>query len=120
MKLRLAAGTPLETTDRAMRAAQNAAASIDGLDRAYSVAGTGNRLDANPVDSGENTGTLDVRLKAPAGPVAEEKAIQNLRARIEDLPGVQYEFSRPALFTLATPIEVVRGAHAHGSKPRIP
>ena len=26
----------------------------------YSVAGTGNRLDANPVDAGDNTGTLSV------------------------------------------------------------
>lgn len=107
VKLRLAAGTPLESTDRAMRAAQSAAASLDGLDRAYSVAGTGNRLDANPVDSGENTGTLDVRLKAPAGPEAEERAIAHLREQIGNLPGVQYEFSRPALFTLATPVEVI-------------
>jgi HAE1 family hydrophobic/amphiphilic exporter-1 len=107
VKLRLAAGTPLESTDRAMRAAQTAAASLDGLDRAYSVAGTGNRLDANPVDSGENTGTLDVRLKAPAGPQAEERAIARLREQIGNLPGVQYEFTRPALFTLATPVEVI-------------
>jgi HAE1 family hydrophobic/amphiphilic exporter-1 len=107
VKLRLSAGTPLESTDRAMRAAQRAAASIEGLDRAYSVAGTGNRLDANPVDSGENTGTLDVRLQATAGPQAEEQAIRTLRAQIGNLPGVQYEFSRPALFTLATPVEVI-------------
>jgi HAE1 family hydrophobic/amphiphilic exporter-1 len=89
VKLRLAAGTPLESTDRAMRAAQTAAASLEGLDRAYSVAGSGNRLDANPVDSGENTGTLDVRLKAPAGPEAEERAIAHLREQIGNLPGVQ-------------------------------
>jgi HAE1 family hydrophobic/amphiphilic exporter-1 len=107
VKLRLASGTPLESTDRAMRAAQTAAASLDGLDRAYSVAGTGNRLDANPVDSGENTGTLDVRLKAPAGPEAEARAIAQLREQIGNLPGVQYEVSRPALFTLATPVEVI-------------
>ncbi len=107
VKLRLAAGTPLESTDQAMQAAQAAAASLPGLDRAYSVAGTGNRLDANPVDSGENTGTLDVSLKPPAGPLAEEQAMQALRARIADLPGVQYEFSRPALLTLTTPVEVI-------------
>ena len=107
VKLRLAAGTPLESTDQAMQAAQSAATALPGLERAYSVAGSGNRLDANPVDSGENTGTLDVSLKPPAGPLAEEQAMQALRARIADLPGVQYEFSRPALLTLTTPVEVI-------------
>jgi HAE1 family hydrophobic/amphiphilic exporter-1 len=107
VKLRLAAGTPLESTDQAMRAAQSAAITLPGLERAYSVAGTGNRLDANPVDSGENTGTLDISLKPPAGPLAEEEAMQALRARIANLPGVQYEFSRPALLTLTTPVEVI-------------
>jgi HAE1 family hydrophobic/amphiphilic exporter-1 len=107
VKLRMAAGTPLQSMDDVMRVAQSAASSVPSIDRAYSVAGTGNRLDANPVDSGENTGALDVTLEAPATPAAEEAAMQALRARLRDLPGVQHEFSRPALLTLTTPIEVI-------------
>lgn len=104
VKLRLAAGTPLESTDRAMVLVREAAAELPSVERAYAVAGTGNRLDANPVDSGENTGTLDVKL---ADPAAEADSIAALRERLQALPGVQSEFSRPALFTLATPIEIV-------------
>lgn len=107
VRLRLAAGAPLETTDRAMQAAQAAAAQLPNLERSYAVAGTGNRLDANPVDAGENTGKLDVSLRSPVDRRTEEQALQALRAQIAGLPGVQYEFSRPALFTLTTPIEVV-------------
>jgi HAE1 family hydrophobic/amphiphilic exporter-1 len=33
--------------------------------------------------------------------------MQALRGSLENLPGVQYRFSRPALFTLSTPLEVV-------------
>jgi HAE1 family hydrophobic/amphiphilic exporter-1 len=33
--------------------------------------------------------------------------MQTLRERIANLPGVQYEFSRPALLTLTTPVEVI-------------
>jgi hydrophobic/amphiphilic exporter-1 (mainly G- bacteria), HAE1 family len=105
VKLRMAAGTPLQSMDDTMRAAQTAAGALPTVERAYSVAGTGNRLDANPVDSGENTGTLDIALKQ--GPASEESAIQALRQRIGDFPGVQHEFSRPALLTLTTPIEVI-------------
>ncbi len=80
---------------------------MPNLDRAYGVAGTGNRLDANPVDSGENTGNLDVKLKAPVDKKGEELAMQQLRTELGGIPGAQYEFSRPSLLTLATPVEVV-------------
>ncbi|MGH8309869.1 MAG: efflux RND transporter permease subunit, partial [Steroidobacteraceae bacterium] len=98
VKLRLPAGTPLENTDRALVLVREAAAELPAISRAYAVAGTGNRLDANPVDSGENTGTLDITLDDRA---AEEETIGALRLRLQNLPGVQSEFSRPALFTLA-------------------
>ncbi|MBV6418620.1 MAG: Nickel and cobalt resistance protein CnrA [Steroidobacteraceae bacterium] len=107
VRLRLPAGSPLDSTDRVLRAAQAAALGLPGLDQAYAVSGTGNRLDANPVDSGENIGTMSVRLKQPAGPLEEAAAMAQLRTALDALPGVQYEFSRPALFTLATPLEVV-------------
>ncbi len=64
VKMRLPAGSPLETTDRQVQSINKAARNLPNLDSAYAVAGTGNRLDANPVDSGENTGNLDVRLQA--------------------------------------------------------
>ena len=65
VKMRLPAGSPLETTDNQIAVIHRAVADLPNLDSAYAVAGTGNRLDANPVDSGENTGTLDVKLRAP-------------------------------------------------------
>ena len=57
LDLRLAPGAPISETDRAIQAAQRATTGIGSVDVSYSVAGTGNRLDANPVDAGENTGT---------------------------------------------------------------
>lgn len=105
--LRLAPGAPLEQTDRVMRSAQQASTAIGDVTLAYSVAGTGNRLDANPVDAGENTGRLSITLAEGAGREDEEAAMQALRGSLENLPGVQYRFSRPALFTLSTPLEVV-------------
>jgi len=105
--LRLPPGAPLEQTDRAVRTVQQASSELGNVAIAYSVAGTGNRLDANPVDAGENTGRLSITLEEGAGRADEEVAMQGMRRGLEDLPGVQYRFSRPALFSMSTPLEVV-------------
>jgi HAE1 family hydrophobic/amphiphilic exporter-1 len=105
--LRLPPGAPLEQTDRVVRAAQQASAQIGDVALAYSVAGTGNRLDANPVDAGENTGRLSITLREGAGRDEEDAAMQAMRGSLENMPGVQYRFSRPALFSMSTPLEVV-------------
>ncbi len=72
----------------------------------YAVTGTGNRLDASPTDAGENTGRLSVTLQPGAGAREEQAAITALRDRFEGLAGVQYQFSRPALFSFSSPLEV--------------
>ena len=107
VKMRLPAGSPLESTDRQVQYIHDAARKLPNLDSAYAVAGTGNRLDANPVDSGENTGNLDVKLQAPVDHDGEELAMQQLREQLAGIPGAQYEFARPSLLTLATPVEVI-------------
>ena len=61
--LRLPPGAPLAATDEAIQVAQSAAAGLATVALDYSVAGTGNRLDANPVDAGDNTGTLSITLQ---------------------------------------------------------
>jgi HAE1 family hydrophobic/amphiphilic exporter-1 len=104
--LRLAPGTPLEQTDRAMAAAQRHAMELPQIALSYAVTGTGNRLDASPTDAGENTGRLSVTLAPGTGAGDEAAAIGALRDRFETLAGVQYQFSRPALFSFASPLEV--------------
>jgi len=70
------------------------------------VAGTGNRLDANPVDAGDNTGTLNITLQAGSGRLAENQTMDAMRKELSRLAGVQYEFSRPALLSFASPLQI--------------
>ncbi|MEO0420913.1 MAG: efflux RND transporter permease subunit [Pseudomonadota bacterium] len=105
--LRLAPGAPLASTDRAAREVQLAAQGIDGYERSFSVAGTGNRLDASPVDAGENTAQLSVKLTDGATRATEIEAMRVLRDHLNQQAGVEYEFSRPSLFSFSTPLEVV-------------
>jgi HAE1 family hydrophobic/amphiphilic exporter-1 len=110
--LRLTPGAPLTETDRAIQAAQRAAAGIDAVALDYSVAGTGNRLDANPVDAGDNTGTLSIVLTPGAGRAEENAAMVAMRAELARLPGVQYEFSRPALMSFESPLQIEVAGHS--------
>lgn len=105
--LRLAAGTPLEVTDQAVSRVQMSSEQLPNLALSYAVAGTGNRLDANPVDAGENTGRVSITLGPGATREDEELAIAQLRNSLQQMPGVQHQFSRPSLFALSTPLEVV-------------
>lgn len=105
--VKLASGSPLESTDQAMVAATRAAMALPNLKTAYAVAGTGNRLDANPVDAGENMGRLAITLVSGAGREEEEAAISKLRDQLASLAGTDYRYSRPSLFTFAAPLEVV-------------
>ncbi len=104
--LRLPPGAPLNETDRAIQATQRAAAAIDDVALNYSVAGTGNRLDANPVDAGDNTGTLSIKLQDGSGREAENRTMDAMREELARLPGVQYEFSRPSLLSFSSPLQI--------------
>jgi len=104
--LRLPPGAPLTQTDQAIQATQRAAAEIDAVALNYSVAGTGNRLDANPVDAGDNTGTLSIALQPGSGRQAENQAMDAMRAELAHLPGVQYDFSRPSLLSFSSPLQI--------------
>jgi HAE1 family hydrophobic/amphiphilic exporter-1 len=104
--LRLSPGAPLTETDRAIQAAYLATDELDNVELSYSVAGTGNRLDANPVDAGENSGTLSITLKPGSGRMEENVVMDAMRQRMSQLPGVQYEFSRPSLMSFASPVQI--------------
>lgn len=103
VEFRMPPGTPLEQTDAAIARIQNTAAQEPTIQTVFSVAGTGNRFDANPEEGGENWGEMNVTVK-PGAP--EERSMDRLRNDLARIPGLQYKFSRPTLFTFKTPVEV--------------
>jgi len=117
--LRLPPGMPLAETDKAIQVAQRVAADIEDVELNYSVAGTGNRLDANPVDAGDNSGTLSITLKEGADREAEDRTMAAMRAELATLPGVQYEFTRPSLLSFASPLQIEVSGYDLGSLARV-
>jgi HAE1 family hydrophobic/amphiphilic exporter-1 len=106
VELRLPPGTPLETTDAAIRAVQGSSRGIPRVATSFSVAGTGNRMDADPDQGGENWGEIYVVLRDGSGRADEELVMAALRQYMEGMPGVEYKFSRPTLFSFRTPVEI--------------
>lgn len=104
--IRLPPGTPLQQTGDVIRALSERADNIAGVEKTYSVAGTGNRLDANPAEAGENTGKVNVVLAAGTTRADEERIMEVLREVLSAQPGVAYKFGRPELFTFSTPLEI--------------
>lgn len=104
-ELTLAPGTPLERTDEVVRGLSRELIGDERLAANYAIAGSGNQLDANAESGGENFGTLNLVLK-PDAFAREAELIDELRQRLDRVPGLEYRFTRPTLFTLDTPLEV--------------
>ncbi|WP_225217944.1 efflux RND transporter permease subunit [Luteimonas colneyensis] len=111
MTMRLPPGTPLRETDAMMRRVQQAHAGDEGVSVLFGVSGTGTRLDANPTDSGENIGKLSVVMEGGGSEEVEARLTEGLRATMQGQAGVQVDFSRPALFSFSSPLEIELRGH---------
>jgi len=106
IEFKMPIGTPIARTDEAIRMVQASAKGFDDIKTTFSVAGSGNRMDANPNEGGENWGEVNVVLQKGSKKADEEIAMSNLRTELNSIPGLAYKFSRPALFSFNTPVEI--------------
>ncbi len=110
MTVTLPPGTPLAQTDALVSDIQRRNQDNESIETLFGVSGSGTRLDANPTESGENIGRLLVSMAPGTDDADEAGAMASLRETVIDRPGVQQKFSRPQLFSFATPLEVeIRG-----------
>ena len=115
MTAKLPPGTPLRETDRIMREVQLAHQDDAGVELLFGVSGSGTRLDANPTESGENIGRLSVVMSDGGSRAFEAEQSDRLRETMRQYPGVAVDFSRPALFSFSTPLEIeLRGQDLDG------
>jgi len=110
MTVKLPPGTPLAESDAVVRELQRRHADDPRVRTIHGVSGSGTRLDANPTESGENIGKLLIVLADGAGDNAEADLTEALRESADAWPRAEVKFSRPQLFSFATPLEIeIRG-----------
>jgi hydrophobic/amphiphilic exporter-1 (mainly G- bacteria), HAE1 family len=106
MTVKMPPGTPLADTDAVVRQIQRQHANDADIQALYGVSGSGTRLDANPTESGENIGRLLIALKPGVGDEGEARTVEGLRSSLRGQAGAEVKFSRPQLFSFATPLEI--------------
>ncbi len=106
VEVELEPGTRLEATDAVLAQLQQELLAYPIVERTYSVAGTGGKLDATATRGGEQVGELNVVLRDGVTADDESLAMSLARRLLASLPGVQFQLEKPRLFTFATPLEV--------------
>lgn len=106
-KIKLAPGTTLENTDEVVSRIQRSQVDNTSVDYIYSVTGSGNRIDANPTEAGENIGDIFYVLNRTGREGDEQALVDAVRTQAERIPGLEYRITTPALFSVSTPLEVV-------------
>jgi HAE1 family hydrophobic/amphiphilic exporter-1 len=104
--LEAAPGTPLEETDSVQGAIQELAASDDAVELVYGVAGSGNRIDANPTESGENIARMLVSMDGDSAAAEQQSLVNRLREAARRIAGLEATFSSPELLSFDKPLEV--------------
>lgn len=104
--LEAAPGTPLEETDAIQGSMQNLAAADDSVDLVFGVAGSGNRIDANPTESGENIARMLISMQPDSSEAQQQSLISTLRDRARQVAGLEATFSSPELLSFDKPLEV--------------
>ena len=106
VEITLPTGTRLETTDAVLSELASFTQMQDGVERTYSLAGTGSLMNASPAQGGDYWGKLNVVMSENAS-VAQENAVREaMRAHLAKKAGVQSKFGTPELFSFSTPLEI--------------
>ena len=105
--LELPPGTPVEQTAERLEEVEELIEGQEGVRMYYTIVGSGNQTGVSAVEEREHIGQVLVALGPDMLREKETQVLERLRQDFQDLPGVDYKFSRPALFSFKTPIEVI-------------
>ncbi|KAA3661632.1 MAG: AcrB/AcrD/AcrF family protein [Calditrichaeota bacterium] len=108
--IKMPIGTPVEETDRSVNAIAQTVQPIENIASVYAVAGTAAQMGFSSTEERENLGQIHVRLNEGLVGDVEADVMEKIRQKLAQIPGIEYKFSRPTLFSFSTPVEVeVRG-----------
>jgi len=105
--IRLPSGVPVEQTSRRMLEFESLLQESEPVETFYTMAGSGNESGVAAVEEQEHIGQILVRLKSGHLHDKEARVMEDLRDVFTKIPGVEYKFSHPNLFSFKTPVEVV-------------
>ena len=106
VEVTLPAGTRVQHTDALLVRLAEVTNAQAGVERSYSLAGTGSLLSAAPGQGGDHWGQLNVVMKPGAGTDDMEEVKTAMRQFLSSQAGVQSQFGEPELFSFAAPLQI--------------
>jgi HAE1 family hydrophobic/amphiphilic exporter-1 len=106
VEITLPTGSRLENTDELLSQLATFTQQQEGVERTYSLAGTGSLMNASPAQGGDHWGKLNVVMSDAANVEQEQQVIGAMRAYLTNQAGIQSKFGAPALFSFSTPLEI--------------
>ncbi|MFQ3249459.1 MAG: HAE1 family hydrophobic/amphiphilic exporter-1 [Glaciecola sp.] len=106
VEVTLATGSRLETTDKLLSELAAFTKQQQGVERTYSLAGTGSLMNASPAQGGDHWGKLNVVMQKDASVEQEQQVLEAMRDFLSKKAGVQSKFGTPELFSFSTPLEI--------------
>ncbi|MFT6267279.1 MAG: HAE1 family hydrophobic/amphiphilic exporter-1 [Alphaproteobacteria bacterium] len=106
VEISLPSGARLQSTDAIIADLATFTQQQDGVDRTYSLAGTGSLMNASAAQGGDHWGKLNVVMNADASNENTEQVKSLMREHLAVQAGVQSKFGTPELFSFATPLEI--------------
>lgn len=106
VEVTLPSGSRLEDTDAVIAQLAQFTQQQAGVQRTYSLAGTGSLMNASPAQGGDHWGKLNVVMADEATVEQETQVIQAMRGYLDKKAGIQAKFGSPELFSFSTPVEI--------------
>jgi HAE1 family hydrophobic/amphiphilic exporter-1 len=106
VEITLPSGSRLESTDKLLSQLAIFTQLQEGVERTYSLAGTGSLMNASPAQGGDHWGKLNVVMEDAATVEQEQDVIEAMRAYLRNKAGIQSKFGAPELFSFSTPLEI--------------
>ncbi|MFQ5740350.1 MAG: efflux RND transporter permease subunit [Acidobacteriota bacterium] len=105
--LALPSGASIEHTSDRLRELEGTVKGQPGVASYFTIVGSGNQTGVSASEERENIGQILVKLKKGYLHQKESAVIEHLRQAFRQIPGMEYKFSRPNLFSFKTPVEVI-------------
>ena len=99
-------GTPIEGTDNVMATMAQLPHDEAAVNLIYSLAGASGGFSSSASADRTNVGQILIALDKGTSREEEQRIIENLRQEFSGIPGIEYKFGLPALFTFNAPIEL--------------
>lgn len=107
VRVQYSPGMAIELTDQKVVSLSQTLLNVEGVKEVFAVAGSGNKLTANPEQEGENQAEFSLLLEEGISRENEDKMLLQIRQLLtRESKGLTADVERPQLFSFSTPLSI--------------